>query len=159
MDLDFGTQLKIKFAVGWIVFAILAFIAAVKSGYSWHVNNTRTDSSADLSMSVKGMLTDVEELYDNISSELTMNVTFIQDTDYHLSSEAAGMIWDIIYSRGYTSCRVFDYCAGEDNGGAIHMVFDDKQYMCIYYEPGNSEPLILYDCVLTQQLIDNWEYN
>lgn len=61
--------------------------------------------------------------------------------------------------NGYSYCEVIELCPDEAlSTGAVHMVFDNDRYICVWVD-NDREPLVLYDCRLTQSLIDNWEYN
>ena len=61
---------------------------------------------------------------------------------------------------GYASYQVFDvYNVISEDYITVHLVFDDTRYCCISIERNPIEVIELYNCILTQDLIDNWEYN
>lgn len=46
--------------------------------------------------------------------------------------------------------HVYDYCGEPEYGGyAVHIMFDDVRYQCIWVNSDNMECLVLYDCDLT----------
>ena len=65
---------------------------------------------------------------------------------------------DIMNDNLYTRCVAIEYVVDEElNGHCYHFVFDDSRYMCIYYEEGHNSPLLLYDKILNERLIEKWE--
>lgn len=85
--------------------------------------------------------------------------------DTTITNDIGGTLYDKVFlfinkelqTGKYSFCRIFDYVP-TDNDGAVHIVFDDKRYVCIYVKQyGDTE--ILYDTPLTDRLISGWEYN
>lgn len=66
---------------------------------------------------------------------------------------------DTMKDNLYTDCVAIEFVVDEElNGHCYHFVFNENRYMCIYYEEGHSKPLLLYDKILDERLIEKWDY-
>lgn len=55
----------------------------------------------------------------------------------------------------YTECYIFDFVEDE-YGSAIHMVFNNKKYLCIYVSYEDGSITTLYDVILNDMLLEEW---
>ncbi len=64
-------------------------------------------------------------------------------------------------ANNYSECSIFDVVEStpnEDKYLCVHMTFDGLRYICISLEAsGHIVPI--YDCMITDRLIENWEFN
>lgn len=87
---------------------------------------------------------------------------FIEDAlnyDGTLLEQVKAYAYDVAERGGYGEIRLFEACMDSTEiAGAFHLTFDTWNYICVWISE-NGEPIELYNCKLTQRLIDNWEYN
>lgn len=100
---------------------------------------------------------------DAVNEVTSYTITPYEDTNFmEIESSQADTVLAYIdetfKQRGYTDCAIIESFHYE-NYECVHMVFDDVRYICITVDDGTNKLMVLYDCVLTQSLIDNWEYN
>ena len=65
-------------------------------------------------------------------------------------------IADTMSAAGFITCYVFEYCPKDGTSGAVHMVFNNTNYVCVWFSR-LTDPIILYECPLTDILLSNWE--
>lgn len=88
----------------------------------------------------------------------TFNVIQMSELSEKEQESVGTFINDTMYNNLYTKCVAIEFGTDEEYGGHYyHFVFDDKRYICIYYEEGHKSPLLLYDTILNETMTDMWE--
>lgn len=67
-------------------------------------------------------------------------------------------IYDTCESKGYHECTIFDIL-DEDDYIFLHIVFDNIQYKGVNVDKDPIDLFEVYDCRLTEDFIEYWEYN
>ena len=99
-------------------------------------------------------------MVESIIVETISDLSGLGDVGIGLGEAVIDYASSICERYGYASYQVFDvYNVVSEDYITVHLVFDDTRYCCISVERNPVEVIELYNCILTQDLIDNWEYN
>ena len=100
------------------------------------------------------------DMIEPIIVETISDLSGLGDVEVGLEEAVIDYASSICERYGYASYQVFDvYNVISEDYITVHLVFDDTRYYCISVERNPIEVIELYNCILTQDLIDNWEYN
>lgn len=100
------------------------------------------------------------DMVEPIIVETISDLSGLGDVEVGLEEAVIDYASSICERYGYASYQVFDvYNVVSEDYITVHLVFDDTRYCCISVERNPIEVIELYNCILTQDLIDNWEYN
>lgn len=101
-----------------------------------------------------------KDMVEPIIVETISDLSGIGDVGVGLEEAVIDYASSICERYGHSSYQVFDvYNVVSEDYITVHLVFDDTRYCCISVERNPVEVIELYNCILTQDLIDNWEYN
>ena len=100
------------------------------------------------------------DMVEPIIVETISNLSGLGDVGIGLEEAVIDYASSICERYGYSSYQVFDvYNVVSEDYITVHLVFDDTRYCCISVERNPIEVIELCNCILTQDLINNWEYN
>lgn len=100
------------------------------------------------------------DMVETIVVETISDLSGLGDVGVGLEKAVIDYASSICEKYGYTSYQVFDvYNVVSEDYITVHLVFDDTRYCCISVERNPICVIELYNCILTQDMIDNWEYN
>lgn len=101
-----------------------------------------------------------QDMVEPIIVETISDLNGLGDVGVGLEEVVIDYAASICERYGYASYQVFDvYNVVSEDYITVHLVFDNTRYCCISVERNPIEVIELYNCILTQDLIDNWEYN
>lgn len=100
------------------------------------------------------------DMVETIIVETISDLSGLGDVGIGLEKAVIDYASSICEKYGYTTYQVFDvYNVVSENYITVHLVFDNTRYCCISVERNPIHIIELYNCILTQDMIDNWEYN
>lgn len=100
------------------------------------------------------------DMTETIIVETISDLSGLGDVGIGLEKAVIDYASSICEKYGYTSYQVFDvYNVVSEDYITVHIVFDNIRYCCISVEKNPIHVIELYNCILTQDMIDNWEYN
>ena len=76
----------------------------------------------------------------------------------NILSEVYDYLYTTCLNNGYHGCTIFDIL-DEDDYIFLHIVFDDIQYKGVNVDKDPIDVYEVYDCKLTANFIEHWEYN
>lgn len=92
------------------------------------------------------------------TNEITINDKMLHVYSDGIISTVQQYIYDTCESKGYTECTIFDILDEEDYI-FLHIVFDNIQYKGVNVDKDPIDLFEVYDCRLTEDFIEYWEYN
>lgn len=92
------------------------------------------------------------------NNEVIIDAELLTVYPENIASEVYDYMYATCLNNGYHECTIFDILDGDDYI-FLHIVFDNIQYKGVNVDKDPIDIYEVYDCRLTSDFIEYWEYN